>query len=146
VYDAAGKNFFNTMRRLMSERTEIAVVDDQVGAPTYAPHLAAASLRALEAALRMEVFPSGVYHLCHGGQVSWHGFAQAILEGESQFDEPVCQVVKPISSAAYKTAAVRPLNSRLDCSKIKRVLDVWLPPWQVGLDECFELAGGFGGH
>lgn len=133
LYDGVGKNFFTTMRRLMQERDMVRVVDDQVGAPTYVPHFAAAILRALEAARRMEVFPSGVYHLTHGGQVSWYGFAQAILE---QTQGARCTRIEPISSAEYGAKAARPKNSRLDSSKILRVLDVWLPHWEVGLLEC----------
>lgn len=79
VYDATGKNFLNTMLRLGQEREELKVVADQFGAPTYAPHLAQATLKALEHASQQEVFPSGVYHLCHSGVTSWHGFAERIF-------------------------------------------------------------------
>ena len=80
VYDAKGKNFFNTMLRLGAEREELRVVADQIGAPSYAPHLAEYTLRALSAAQKEELFPSGIYHFCHGGETSWHGFAEAIFE------------------------------------------------------------------
>ena len=80
VYDGLGKNFFNTMMRLCRERDTLRVVADQVGAPTYAPHAAAATLSVLTRALVADPFPSGVYHLVSGGHVSWHGFAQAIVD------------------------------------------------------------------
>lgn len=136
VYDAWGKNFPNTMLRLFSERESISVVADQIGAPTYAPHLARASLQALEAALAAPKFPTGIYHLCAKGECSWHGFAQAIFTLASAADSGIkCKLIQPITTAEYPTPAKRPLNSRLDCSKAKNMLSVALPDWQQGLQE-----------
>ncbi len=139
VYDAHGKNFFNTMLRLFGERESLNVVSDQVGAPTYAPHLAKATLLALEHTQQLPQFPYGLYHLCGGGETSWHEFAQAILEHAKQHESAIqCNTIYPIPSSAYPTPARRPLNSRLDCSKAKKILGVSLPDWHEGLAACIK--------
>lgn len=144
VYDAFGKNFFKTMLKLGAEREQLRVVADQIGAPSYAPHLAEATLEALEEACKEKEFPAGIYHLCNRGQTGWHGFAQAIFEGARQRGmEMKVQSVEPIPSSAYPTAAVRPLNSRLDCTKLEETFGIKMPGWEEGLREAFDaLEGG----
>jgi dTDP-4-dehydrorhamnose reductase len=139
VYGAHGKNFFNTILRLLHERDSISVVADQRGTPTYAPHLAHATIAALTA----PVFPTGLYHLCNAGQTSWHGFAEAIFAlartVESGQGSPIrCQHVLPIPSSAYPLPAPRPLNSLLDCSYVAARLGISLPAWDAALKECIE--------
>jgi len=138
VYDANGKNFINTMLRLFNEREEVRVVIDQVGAPTYAPHLASATLTALTNANKAE-FPSGIYHLCHRGETNWYEFAQAIFALASRHGSGIkCLSIQPITTNEYPTPAKRPLNSRLSCEKVKQLLGVSLPHWKDGLNECYE--------
>lgn len=134
VYDATGKNFLNTMLRLGVERSELKVVADQVGAPSYAGHLAEATLHALGAAQKQEKFPAGIYHFCHSGQTSWYGFAEAIFE-QARHCRMALQVssLLPISTADYPTPAARPHNSRLDCTKLAEILGIHMPDWQAGL-------------
>ncbi len=137
VYDAHGKNFVNTMLRLAKEREELSVVNDQIGCPTYAPHLAAASLLAVESASRSARFPTGVYHLGGGGEpTSWHGFAEAIFKEYS--GGLAIKKVKGIPTSEYPTPAERPLNSRLNCGKAKTILGVEMPDWREGLKECMK--------
>lgn len=144
VYDHRGKNFLQTMLRLAAERETLRVVSDQIGAPTFAPQLAEAALLALENALQIEEktgsFPTGVYHLCHRGETSWHGFAEAIFSGaRSRGARLSIQKLERISTENYPTPAKRPQNSRLNCSKAEKTLGVRLPEWQVGLEECLDL-------
>ncbi|MBU6375170.1 MAG: dTDP-4-dehydrorhamnose reductase [Bdellovibrionales bacterium] len=144
VYDHRGKNFLKTMLRLGVEKDTLRVVDDQIGAPTFAPQLADAAIRGLENALIIEEktgsFPSGVYHLCHRGATSWHGFAEAIFSRAKDRGVPLkVQHLEKITTEQYPTPARRPKNSRLDCSKAERTLGVRLPEWQVGLEECLDL-------
>lgn len=140
VYDAFGVNFLRTMARLGAERDTLRVVDDQQGAPTYAPHLAAATIQALDAAGRMDAFPTGVYHLCNQGITTWHEFAVRIFEGLRARGVPLkIQTVTPIPTSEYPTAVNRPLDSRLDTGKARQVLGVSLPPWKQGLEECLEV-------
>lgn len=142
VYAPHGRNFFTSLRLLLRERETIAVVDDQVGAPTYAGDLAAAVLSALETALEMPQFPSGLYHLCHGGEVSRYGFAQRILAAEQAAGAPLaCREIMPVASAHYAAKAARPANSRLDCRLAASVLGARLPGWEDGLKACFAAAG-----
>jgi dTDP-4-dehydrorhamnose reductase len=143
LYDAHGSNFFNTMLRLMSEREVLRVVADQVGAPTYVPELARCIIVGLEKALGMKDFPNGIFHLCNQGETSWHGFASAIFALASKLNSSqkyalICKQVLPISTAEYPTPAKRPLNSRLDCSKAKKILGITMDDWQAGLAHCFN--------
>lgn len=155
VFDSIGPNFLVTMLRLAKEREELRVVSDQVGAPTYAPHLAAALLssfqRKLESSAKVSLDSSfrwndvsGIYHLCNQGETNWHGFAEAIFtEARAKGMELKVEHVLPIASSAYPTPAKRPHNSRMDCSKAKRNLGIELPTWEEGLKAAitsFRLA------
>ncbi|MGK5082329.1 dTDP-4-dehydrorhamnose reductase [Bdellovibrionota bacterium FG-1] len=144
AYDAHGKNFVNTMLRLGAERETLKVVADQIGAPTYAPHLAQGTLQALENALAKPNFPSGIYHLCQSGQTSWFGFAEAIFESARKqgIALKVSQIL-PISTAEYPVPAKRPLNSRLSMKKIQQALEIQMPDWRDGLDACMLLKSRF---
>ncbi len=139
VYDEVGSNFLNTMLRLGEEREELRVVNDQWGAPTYARHLAEATLTALENAMRSPRFPSGIYHLCGGGETCWQHFARQIFSyGKKQGLPLKLQKVHGIPTAEYPTPAARPQNSRLNCDKAYQVLGVKLPHWEEALEECME--------
>lgn len=140
VFDAQGKNFVNTMLRLGAEREELKVVADQMGAPTYADDIAFFTLRALEKAMEydLDAFPSGIYHLANQGVTSWHGFAAAIFERAQEYQLPLkIQNVQAIPTAEYSTPAARPLNSRLDMTKLKDTFGIEMPTWQDALDRCF---------
>lgn len=139
VYDSQGRNFLKTMLKLGADREVLKIVTDQHGAPTYAPHLARATLEALVRARQMPAFPTGLYHLCAGGETTWHGFASAIFEAARSKDLPLkVREVLAITTAEYPTPARRPLNSRLDTTKAERILGVSLPEWHSGLRECME--------
>lgn len=138
LYDEQGKNFFNTMLRLGKERETLNVVNDQFGAPTYVPHLAQAVFVALKNALEHDVFPSGIYHLCHQECTTWHGFANALFAAARHHEDFRVSTVNPILSSDYPVAAKRPRNSRLDCNKANSILHVTLPFWQQGLADAVE--------
>ncbi|HEU5046413.1 MAG TPA: dTDP-4-dehydrorhamnose reductase [Rickettsiales bacterium] len=139
VYDASGKNFLNAILRLAGEREELRVINDQFGAPTFAAHLAKATLNALETALKQPSFPSGIYHLCNAGVTTWHGFASAIVEEARTHNVPLqVQRIQPIPATEYPLPAKRPANSRLDCSKAKAVLNITMPSWRDGVSECMK--------
>jgi dTDP-4-dehydrorhamnose reductase len=124
VYSSYGKNFVKTMCRLMAERDEVNVINDQIGSPTYARDLAAAILKIADSS----GFESGIYNYSNEGAVSWYDFAVAIRDFRS-FD---CQV-KPIPTSAYPTPARRPKYSLLDKSKIKDTFAVEVPNWEKSL-------------
>ena len=115
---------------------------DQCGAPTYAPHLAAATIAAIARASTAPVFPRGVYHLCARGETSWHGFAiEAFAQAMRLGIAMRVRRVREITSGEYPTPARRPLNSRLDTTKAERDLGLVLPDWRKGVAEYLaELA------
>ncbi|WP_343320997.1 dTDP-4-dehydrorhamnose reductase [Sphingobacterium multivorum] len=124
VYSTYGKNFVKTMCRLMDEREEVGVINDQIGSPTYAKDLALAIVKIVDSSER----EGGIYHYSNEGEISWYDFAVAIRDFRS-FD---CQV-KPIPTSAYPTAARRPKYSLLDKSKIKAIFAVEVPHWEISL-------------
>jgi len=136
VYAARGANFARTMLRLAQERERLAVIDDQVGAPTGAELLADVSAHVLRAALaRPEV--SGTYHCVAAGETSWHGYASHVIEFARAAGAPIRVApgaIAPILTSAYPTPAVRPKNSRLDTTKLRTTFGLALPPWQAGVD------------
>ncbi len=137
VYSHDGQCFFNTMRRLLAERDELHVVDDQRGAPTWAPTIAAATRQLVERLLqRGDV--GGLYHLTNAGQTSWHGFAAAIAERLERRGELRARLY-PTTTDNYPTPATRPRFSCLDCGKVAAVLPVALPDWQADFERCWAL-------
>jgi dTDP-4-dehydrorhamnose reductase len=139
VYDAHGRNFVNTMLTLGRSRETLRVVADQVGAPSYAPHLARLTRDILQQAMQMDLFPSGTYHVTPEGEVSWYGFAQEVFRIAHRMGfELKVRRIDPISTDEYPTPARRPLNSRLDKTKLSTTFRIHLPTWQNGLNECLE--------
>jgi dTDP-4-dehydrorhamnose reductase len=142
VYSPFGTNFVTTMLRLARERDEVRVVDDQMGNPTYAPHLADAILgiaRAVTASPPSSIW--GTYHAAGAGAVTWCGFAQEIMRVSAAGGGPSAAVV-PIATAEFPTRAKRPANSQLDCSKLAEVFGLRLPPWREGVAACLARLQG----
>ena len=137
VYGAHGKNFLRTMLRLAQDRPELRVVDDQIGAPTSAPAIAAATASLIGWYSEIPAdFACGVYHMTAGGSTSWCGFARAILSTGAGGAKPR---VLPISAADYPTPAKRPKNSVLSNDKFERTFGFRLAPWEAQLADV--LAG-----
>lgn len=126
VFDAAGRNFMNTILRLAGERDELTVVADQRGQPTAAGDIAAVLIRLLAVA-RDGGAPWGTWHFAGGGETTWHGFAEAIVAGAPLARKPV---VRPIATSDWPTPARRPADSRLDCGKLERAFGIKARPWQ----------------
>ena len=143
VYDVRGKNFLRTVLRLASERDELRMVGDQIGAPTWARTIAEATTAIAVQILRKsnQVELRGVFHLTSSGETSWAGFAQAILEdyedlldwpaetGEFGGELKAKRVVK-ITTADYPTPARRPQNSVLSNAKIQSAFGINMPEWR----------------
>lgn len=124
VYSCHGNNFVKTMLRLMNERDEISVVDDQIGSPTYARDLAEAIVHIIDSGK----WAGGIYHYSNEGAVSWYDFACAIKAIKS-----LTCTVHPIPTSQYPTPAKRPGYSLLDTNKIQRVFGVHVRDWHVSL-------------
>ncbi len=135
VYAARGGNFAKTMLRLATERTALTVIDDQIGAPTSAELLADVTAHALRSAL-VKPELAGLYHCVAGGQTSWHGYARYVLGQAQALGWPLKagpQQVSAISTASYPTPAQRPLNSRLDTTRLQQAFGLTLPHWKQGV-------------
>ncbi|WP_299204798.1 dTDP-4-dehydrorhamnose reductase [uncultured Amphritea sp.] len=131
VYSARGKNFMKTMLRLAQSHTQLEIVSDQVGAPTPACLIATISLLAIRDELKC-----GIYQLASKGETSWHGFATEIFNGVRQASEPLplsLEHAEPISTLDYPTPAKRPVNSRMNLSKLENALNLKLPNWKSQL-------------
>lgn len=129
VYSYYGNNFVKTMMRLMKERSEISVVYDQIGSPTWAADLAAFIMHVIS-------FPEwneGIYHFSNIGEISWYEFALEIKQLIKS-----STVIHPIPTAAYPTPAKRPAFSLLDKSKIKSVFGYTPPEWKQSLKKCID--------
>ncbi|AWM89722.1 dTDP-4-dehydrorhamnose reductase [Pseudomonas sp. 31-12] len=135
VYSTHGRNFLLTMQRLLQEKPEMRIVADQIGAPTWAGTIAASTLALIERWQAGQAGAWGTYHLTAQGETSWFGFARAIGEALREQGKP-CANLLPIPSSDYPTPAARPLNSRLDCSRLQREWGVSQPDWQTALREC----------
>ncbi len=137
VYSRHGRNFLLTMQRLLQERPQLKVVSDQIGAPTWAGTLAASTRALIERWQQGQAGAWGTYHLTAQGETSWFGFAQAIAQQLKAQGLP-CAELLPIPSSEYPTPAQRPLNSRLDCSRLAREWQVTQPHWHQALIDCLN--------
>jgi dTDP-4-dehydrorhamnose reductase len=138
VYAATGSNFLRTIRRLAKERQELRIVADQFGAPTSAELIADCVMRILNRSPDIAASfdkAGGVIHLAASGCTTWHGFASAILAGLRRRGVALsAERLVPIDTAEYPTKAQRPLNSRLDLSRLSTVFGVTPDGWAEGLD------------
>jgi len=137
VYGARGANFLLTMLRLFREKDELRIVDDQVGSPTWSRMLAELTALVLHRVLRGDVDlkeVGGLYHLTGSGQVSWFGFASAIL-ARSGLD---CRLI-PIPTSEYPAPAKRPAYSVLDNTKFQQTFGLAMPDWHESLEQCLEF-------
>lgn len=142
VYAARGGNFAQTMLRLARERDNLAVIHDQIGAPTGADLLADVSAHAIRAAMQRPEL-GGLYHLAAGGQTSWYDYARFVIDFARQAGSAIKvapEAIQPVSSSAFPTAAKRPLNSRLDTHKLQTSFGLQLPHWQDGIARMLEEA------
>ncbi|MCO7593512.1 MULTISPECIES: dTDP-4-dehydrorhamnose reductase [Pseudomonas] len=137
VYSLHGRNFLLTMQRLLQERPQLRVVDDQIGAPTWTATIAASTRALIERWQAGQPGAWGTYHLTAQGETSWFGFAQAIGEHLRAQGLP-CAELLPIPSSEYPTPARRPRNSRLDCSRLAREWQVSQPHWRQALIDCLK--------
>ena len=136
VYGLRGHNFLLTKRRLMQERDELNIVDDQIGSPTWCRSIAQATSLILakmpgDVAGRRKL--SGVYHFAPSGSTSWYGFATAIRDTLGL----ECRL-NPIPSSQYQTPAARPANSRMRTEKLQDVFAFAMPDWDWDFTNSVE--------
>ncbi len=141
LYGPRGSNFLLTMLRLARERVELRVVNDQIGAPTWARFVARSTCRILALSVERkekgtDLFSgsvSGTYNLTSGGHTTWYGFAQRLLELDPRKEEQIVEHILPIATSEYPAPARRPLNCRLDCTRVRETFGIEPPPWEDSL-------------
>jgi len=144
VYAAKGSNFLRTIARLARERHAVHVVNDQIGAPTSAALVAGAIKDMLKddtKSFRASIARAGgVVHLASAGETSWHGFAEAILQGlRSRGVALAAERVVPITTKEFPTRAMRPANSRLNLDRLRTIFGIAPATWQETLSPELDL-------
>ena len=132
VYSEFGKNFVRTMVKLMKEKEEINVVNDQIGSPTYAADLAEAIMEIINNQ-QSTINTQGIFHFSNEGVISWYDFALAIKELAGSN----CRI-NPIPTSQYPTPAKRPAYSVLDTKKIQETFGIQLKDWRESLRICLS--------
>lgn len=136
VYGSYGKsNFVKTMLRVGQTRSELNVVNDQIGSPTWASDIA----NAIALASPQIAEHPGIYHLTNRGRISWHEFAVAIFEEARTLGLSLSvEKVNAIPTSKYPTPAQRPAYSVLSCQKIKDVFGYEPPDWRSSLQQMLK--------
>lgn len=153
VYSTRGKNFLLTILRLATEREELRIVNDQMGAPTWSREIAHATAKVLERLLDRAgntsawTELSGTYHMTAGGETSWFEFAKAILDEARKQVVPtvswfstamhgkplLARQLTPITTAEYPTPAKRPAYSVLSNARVAQAFGIELADWRMQL-------------
>ena len=158
VYATQGRNFLLTILRLATQREELRIVRDQIGAPTLNTEIAGATTKILAQICDAEGGPfslpdvSGIYHMTAGGETSWYDFANAILEETAKTPAGgpwfaaatgnlplIARRVVPITTNEYPTQARRPAYSVLSNARLNRAFSVQLPDWRKQLHSVFAI-------
>jgi dTDP-4-dehydrorhamnose reductase len=156
VYSHRGRNFLLTILRLATEREELSIVRDQIGAPTCANDIAVATTKILAGIYRQDKGQplissiSGTYHMTAAGEASWYNFAKAILEkaASASADVPwfvaatrgrplIAKRILPIPSEEFQRRTRRPMYSVLSNSRLSQIFHITLPIWTTQLECCF---------
>jgi len=156
VYATEGRNFLLTILRLATQREEIKIVRDQIGAPTLNSEIARATTSILERISGTEgglsSLPdvSGIYHMTAGGETTWYDFTNAILEEAAKTPAAtpwfaaatsslplITRRVIPITTDEYPTPARRPAYSVLSNARLNRTFSIQLPDWRKQLHSVF---------
>ena len=138
VYGTRGSNFLHTIRRLARERTELRIVADQHGSPTWSRHIAEATAQIIaklgfDPAAWQPV--SGIYHVASAGEATWFDFADRIVVHQRAHETVTCQHLVPITTADYPTPAQRPSYSVLNCEKLALTFGIHMPHWEDALNQ-----------
>jgi len=136
LYDSWGQNFLKTILKAAASRDELAVVADQRGAPTRAALVADVAALALRQAFAGQPV-AGTYHVAAAGVTTWHEYACLVVKeamARGMAVRAVPEGIRPIPAAEYPARARRPVNSRLDTTKLRRTFGLQLPDWKQGVN------------
>jgi dTDP-4-dehydrorhamnose reductase len=134
VFSSHGQNFLKTIMKLIQEKTSLNIVSNQIGTPTSSEALADVTYKIVKTIFNDPNFKDfGTYHMTLEGETNWYRYACFITDEVKRLGLPTLMIskdIKPISSDAYPTLAKRPMNSRLDTTKIKKTFMLELPHWE----------------
>jgi dTDP-4-dehydrorhamnose reductase len=134
VFSSHGQNFLKTIVSLIQEKTSLNVVSDQIGTPTSSEALADVTYHIVKTIFNDPHFKDfGTYHMTLNNETNWYRYACFITDEAKRLGLETLMTskdIKPISSDAYPTLAKRPINSRLDTTKIKKTFMLELPHWE----------------
>ena len=134
VFGSHGNNFLKTMLRLMQEKDSLNIVGDQWGSPASSSMLADVTFKIVDTIFKNKNFNDfGTYHVTNEGETNWHAYASFIASEAVKLNLKVTCVpdhIYPILTSEYSTATQRPLNSRLNCDKLKKTFMLELPHWK----------------
>lgn len=134
VFSAHGQNFLKTILRLAQERDELRIVDDQIGAPTSVDLIKTVTMKALH----MKA-PYGVYNLAPAGFVSFYDYGCYIVEVARRLGADIkVKTIVPVPSTDYAMKAERPLNSRLNTTKLTQAFGITMPDWRVDVEKALS--------
>jgi len=138
VFSEFGNNFLKTMLRLGRERDELSIVADQRGGPSYAPHIAEVVFKLIDRRQQLGEL-SGIFHFSGSPETCWSHFAEHIFSaGERIASEFTAPVIHPITTSEYPTAAARPQNSSLDCTKLYSTIGAQSYMWEEGIERSIS--------
>lgn len=128
LFGLPGKNFVETMLRLMNDKERLRIVADQIGRPTYCQDLAEAALELCD--------EEGIFHFANSLETSWYEFSKEIYRQahEKGLLHKPC-VIEPITTEQYPTPAKRPAYSSLNTQKVEQILGRAPRPWQEALSD-----------
>jgi dTDP-4-dehydrorhamnose reductase len=138
VFSTYGSNFVKTILSLANEQTELRVIADQRGAPTYTRDIAQTLLKIIKH-LHSGQLAWGTYHYAGIPTVSWYEFAQEIITEAQQLKKLMVKTVIPISTLEYPSIARRPDNSEMTCDKIVRIFGIEPNHWSLGLKKVINI-------
>jgi dTDP-4-dehydrorhamnose reductase len=143
VFSAHGQNFLKTILKLIQEKTSLNVVSDQIGTPTSSEALADVTYHIVKAIFNDSHFKNfGTYHMTLDNETNWYLYACFITDEAKRLGLQTLMTskdIKPISSDAYPTLAKRPMNSRLDTTKIKKTFMLELPHWEEEVKRILKV-------
>ena len=144
VFSSRGQNFLKTIMRLIQEKSSLDIVSDQKGTPTSADALAEVTYKIVKTILNKASFEDfGTYHVSLEGEADWYQYACFITDEAIRLGlktTMTSQDIMAISSDAYPMLAKRPMNTRLDTTKIKKTFMLKLPSWEQEVAAVIKIA------
>ncbi len=142
IFSSHGQNFLKTILRLIQEKSSLSIVNDQKGTPTSAKAIADVTYKIIETILNKANFKDfGTYHVTLEGETNWHQYACFIADKAMHLGLKTTltsQDIQSLSTDDYLTTAKRPMNSRLDTTKIKKTFMLELPSWEIEVSSLLK--------